>query len=76
MYAYMYVIILAICFNKFTLCLSTILLIFLKAIKFFIDLKSEINLTSSITKFTNKKLKSKQHPKTNSCKTQTKNKIK
>ena len=50
MYAYMYVIILAICFNKFTLCLSTILLIFLKAIKFFIDLKSEINLISSTKK--------------------------
>ena len=51
-------------------------MIILKAIKNFVDLKSEINLTSSITKFTNNKLKLKQHPKTNPHKTQTKNKIK
>ena len=56
--------------------LSTILLIFLKAIKNFIDLKFEINLTSLTKKFTNNKLKPKQHPKTNSHKTQKKNKIK
>ena len=36
-----------------------------KGYKKFIDLKSEINLTSSTTKFTNNKLKPKQHPKTN-----------
>ena len=59
----MYVLILAICFNKFALCLSKILLIFLKAIKNFIDLKSEINLTSSTTKFTNNKLKPNNTPK-------------
>ena len=40
--------------------LSTILLIFLKAIKNFIDLKFEINLTRLTTKFTNNKLKPKQ----------------
>ena len=47
-----------------------------KGYKKFIDLKSEINLTSSTTKFTNNKLKPKQHPEINPHKTQTKNKIK
>ena len=51
-------------------------MIFLKAIKNFIDLKFEINLTSLTTKFTNNELKPKQHPKTNPCKTQTKKKKK
>ena len=41
-----------------------------------IDLKFEIKLTSLTTKFTNNKLKPKQHPKINPHKTQTKNKIK
>ena len=54
----------------------TILLIFLKAIKYFIDLKSEINLTSLTTKFINNKLKPKQHPQKNPCKIKKKKKKK
>ena len=40
-------------------------MIFLKGIKNFIDLKYKINLTNSITKFINNKLKPKQHLITN-----------
>ena len=73
----MYVLILAICFNKFALFPShsqkkkknNIIDFFLKAIKNFIDLKSIINLTNSTTKFINSKLKPKQHPKINQYKT-------
>ena len=68
-----YVLILAICYNKFTLCLLNNIIDLLKAIKFFIYLKSEINLTSLIIKFTNNKLKPKQHLITNPHKTQKKN---
>ena len=68
-----YVLILAIYFNKFTLCLLNNIIDLLKAIKFFIYLKSEINLTSLIIKFTNNKLKPKQHLITNPHKTQKKN---
>ena len=76
----MYVLILAIYFNKFAISplnniINNIIDLF-KDYKNFIDLKFEINLTSITIKFTNNKLKPKQHPKTNPRKTQTKNKIK
>ena len=61
----LYVLILEFILINLQFALSTILSIFLKAIKFFIDLKYKINLTNSITKFINNKLKPKQYPKTN-----------
>ena len=63
----LYVLILEFILINLQFALSTILSIFLKIIKFFIDLKYKINLTNSITKFINNKLKlkPKQYPKTN-----------